>query len=107
MKIEERQKIVKEIMQEVLVMAKTKGHDYSGIIDCLNNFKVNAERAGLTKYQIWQVYFNKHIDAINNAIKMNSTSPYYGTKSESLHGRIIDAITYLTLLECMINEDIK
>lgn len=81
----------------------SKGKAYSGDVDVFANFKRNAEKAGLTKYQIWLVYFNKHIDAITNSIKDNPDNPV--DETESMQGRIDDAINYLELLEGMLEED--
>lgn len=105
MTIEERQETIKKIMQEVLVMAETKGKGYSGKEDSLSNFKTNAIELGMTQFQTWAIYFNKHVDSINNAIKNSPTNPEHGVGSEPIHGRIIDAITYLTILACLIEEN--
>lgn len=80
-----------------------KGKDYAGNEDVLANFKRNAERLGLTKYQVWLVYFMKHIDAISNAIKSNPNIPDFASESSS--ERIHDARIYLGLLACLIEED--
>lgn len=80
-----------------------KGMDYAGEQDVLANFKVNAERLGLTKYQVWSVYFMKHIDSILNAIKRDAGNPK--VSSEPLEGRVLDARNYLGLLACMLHED--
>lgn len=84
-------------------LLEDKGTAYSGQDDCFANFKRNAEKLGLTKYQIWAVYCGKHLDSIFNAIKSNSTHPV--DKSEGLQGRIDDAINYLELLSGMLSED--
>ena len=47
MTIEERQNIVKSLMEEALNMAKSKGRDYSGNEDSLANFKSNADILGM------------------------------------------------------------
>ena len=101
MTIEQRQTIVEEIFQEALKIMEAKGKSYAGK-DSLSNFKRNAERLGLTKYQIWAVYFNKHVDSINNAIQDNPEHPI--DASESIRGRVLDAINYLTILECLLGE---
>ncbi len=80
-----------------------KGPAYSGTGDCFSNFKRNAAVVGVSKYQIWLVYFQKHLDAITNAIKQNPESPV--EKSEGMTGRIDDAINYLDLLAGMLEED--
>lgn len=105
MTIIERQLIVSKIMEEVLSMAESKGKDYSSQEDSLSNFKRNADKLGLTKFQVWAIYFNKHIDSINNAIIKNPKNPEHGVSSEPFHGRIIDSITYLTILACLIEEN--
>jgi len=84
-------------------LLKEKGEAYSGNDDAFENFKRNGERHGLSKYQIWSVYFGKHIDAITNAIKANPEQPV--DNSEGLLGRIEDAQNYLDLLLGMLVED--
>ena len=92
-----------EIHKERTKLLHSKGQSYSGNTDPFKNFKQNAERLGLSKYQIWQVYAFKHIDSISNAIKSNPSSPV--DKSEGLKGRIHDAQNYLDLLYGMLVED--
>jgi len=103
MTIEERQKTIKSLMEEALNMAKSKGQEYAGNEDSLANFKSNADTLGMTKFQVWAVYFNKHVNAINNSIKTNPLSPT--VYLEPIRGRIVDAIVYLTLLECLLREN--
>ena len=82
-----------------------KGEAYSGTADAFENFKKNGERLGLTKYQIHMVYMNKHLDAINGAIRANPETPV--EKTEGMKGRILDAIAYLLLLHGMTVEDVE
>jgi hypothetical protein len=103
MTIEERQKIAKQIFDKCIEILMKKGEAYAGNEDCLANFKRNAERLGLTKYQVWSVYANKHIDSVNNAIKYSPEKPI--EKSESMEGRIIDVINYYIILWAMLKED--
>jgi len=84
-------------------IARKKGKAYSGQEDPFSNFKRNAERLGLTKYQVWSIYAAKHIDSIFNAIKSNPQSPR--DESEGLQGRVDDCIVYLNLLLGMLSED--
>jgi len=84
-------------------LLESKGHAYSGDVDAFLNFKRNAEKVGITKYQIWLVYFQKHLDAIVQAIKDNPSNPV--DYSEGLEGRIDDAINYLNLFAGMNKED--
>lgn len=102
MTVEKRLDIAHNIFADVDNLLLTKGKAYSSLNDSLANFYRNAERLGLTPFQIWAVYFNKHIDSINNAIQYNPSNPV--DSSEGLEGRIRDAITYLTILECLLIE---
>lgn len=103
MKIEQFNQYLTTLLTECQHLLDTKGADYSGIEDRFLNFKKNGERLGMSKYQIWSVYFAKHIDAIFNAIKDNPLEPK--TNSEALITRIQDAICYLTLMAGMMEED--
>lgn len=103
MKIEDRQLLAEDLFNKCLALLKSKGEAYSGNEDALSNFKMNGQRLGLSKYQIWSIYFNKHIDSINNAVKYNPNHPE--DKTEGLQGRIIDAINYLVILEALLSED--
>lgn len=78
---------------------QTKGNDYSGSEDAFANFKRNAERLSTDKYQVWAVYFFKHLDSIETWLRERSL------KSEPIEGRIDDAIMYLLLLKGMLAED--
>lgn len=103
MTIEKRKQLVQELFSKSLAILHSKGESYAGTEDTLSNFKRNAANLGMTKYQVWAVYFGKHIDSINNAIKANPENPI--EKTEGLDGRILDAITYLSILYCLQDED--
>jgi len=103
MTIPERNLIAQEIFKKCLDVLTRKGKDYAGNEDSLSNFKRNAERLGLTKYQVWAIYFNKHVDSINNAIKSSPNNPQ--VESEPLEQRIIDIINYAVILLCLLKED--
>lgn len=100
MTVEDRQIIFSAIFDECKKTMIAKGKSYAGTEDSLANFKRNAERLGMTPFQVWAIYFNKHIDSINNAIKENPEHPV--DSSESIRGRIIDTINYATILECLL-----
>jgi hypothetical protein len=92
-----------ELFKDCFNLLDRKGADYSGVIDRFENFKKNGERLGLTKYQVWSVYFGKHIDAIFNSIKRDPNNPQ--VESEPLEERFKDAICYLALAAGMLKED--
>lgn len=103
MTVEDRQDLASDLLASCLILLRSKGEAYSGKEDVLANFKENGRKLGLSKYQIWAVYANKHIDSINNAIKDNPNKPV--DKTEGLRGRVIDAINYLIILESLLQED--
>jgi hypothetical protein len=100
--IDDRSKLAKEIFQKCLELLDRKGRSYSGSEDVNLNFKENARRLGMTKFQVWAVYANKHVDSINNAIKSNPELPV--DHSESLEGRVIDMINYGICLLALLEE---
>lgn len=102
---DERAKLTQVLFKAAAEMGNKKNKSYADKTDTLANFKRIAEKMGLTKYQIWAVYFNKHIDSINNAIKDHPELPV--DASESLEGRLIDVIVYSTILYCLLYEDLE
>lgn len=90
-----------DLLSKVTRMRDTKGREYAGEKDRFDNFNRLAVKCGnLDRKLIWLVYFTKHIDAIESFI---SNGREFST--ESIEGRIVDAVTYLTLLAGMIKED--
>ena len=103
MNLKNRNKLIKKLLDDCHKILLDKGNAYSGEADANSNFKRNADRLGMTKYQVLMVYMNKHFDGINNAIKHFPTFPE--EKTEGMHGRILDAINYLCILHTLIEED--
>jgi hypothetical protein len=103
MTIQERNQLTNELLDGVFQTGSSKGAAYAQEGDCLSNFKDVAAMLGLTKYQVWAVYAEKHFIAITNAIRNNPEHPV--ERTESMRGRIIDGIVYLTILHAMLEED--
>jgi hypothetical protein len=101
----ERRKIIEALVASEFTIMNTKGADYAGNEDTLSNFKRVAALTGTTKYQVWFVYFQKHMDAISNAIKNNPQQPR--RLGEPIDDSILDGRVYLTLLQCMLTEDLN
>jgi hypothetical protein len=78
-------------------MRDTKGKEYAHDTDRFANFRRLADELGLKDYQVAWVYTKKHLDSIASYMKTGKTF-----SAESIHGRIVDAITYLTLISGMI-----
>lgn len=100
MTFEEFNKFSMELLDEVLTMRDTKGKEYARSADRFANFNRLSDRLKMDRQRIWLVYFIKHLDAIESHIENGRV--YSG---ESIRGRIVDAITYLTLLAGMIAEE--
>ena len=90
------------LLAEVTAMADSKGKEYANGEDRFGNFNRLAARIELDRLRVWQVYFTKHLDAIESFIKNKRTF-----SAESIRGRFVDAITYLTLAAGMVEEDIE
>ena len=103
MKLNDRQMLAESIFNNCLNVLECKGKAYSGTEDILSNFKVTATRLGITKYQVWATYFDKHILSITNAIKVSPASPVELT--EGMEGRITDVINYAVILQALLTED--
>jgi len=102
---DERTKLFDEIISECRNLLITKGSDYAGDNDVLSNFKYTASRIGVTKYQSWFFYLDKHVEAIRNGINRNPAYP--DVHSEGLRSRVHDLINYSFLLACLLEEDSK
>jgi len=77
---------------------KSKGEAYSGREDALDNFKRGAKKSGVSPLVVWNVYFSKHLDAIDAYIRGDYCD------SEPIAGRFMDAINYLELGYGLIND---
>lgn len=96
----EFQKVLESVFSSMRNLTQTKGEEYAGSEDQFANFKRSAEQAGITKHQVWLVFFNKHMDSIKYFVKNGKLE-----STESIQSRIDDAILYLILLRGMIEED--
>jgi len=104
MTIKERNKLFKEFFEnECLGTLTLKGGDYAGDLDANQNFKRIAKALALSQYQVWSVYFNKHVDAVNNSIKRNPLRPE--RQAEGIKESLKDIINYAGILLSMLEED--
>ena len=84
--------LLEETFEKIRSVLKSKGADYAVDSDRVSNFKKSAENLGLSPFQVWGVYKNKHTDAINRFCRDGHL------ESEPLEMRIIDEINYDILL---------
>lgn len=100
---ERKNEVFKELFDSCLNLQYGKAKDYATDSDALSNFKSqDAEALGLTPFQKWGVYFGKQAMSILGAIGKNPTYP--STTSEPIEERIQDAIIYLVLLKCLLED---
>jgi hypothetical protein len=87
------------LLAEVVAMKSTKGREYANSENRFANFNRLALSLDLTNIQVAWVYTAKHLDAIASYCRLGRTQSI-----EPIRGRIVDAITYLTLITGMIEE---
>ena len=101
---EQYAEIVLYIKSEMDKLATVKGGEYTGgNADRLANFRRNADRLGLNMETVWAVYAGKHWDSLQtyvNDLEHGVDRP----RSESITGRAMDLIVYLTLFMAMNKE---
>lgn len=94
--------IVDRTIDQIRGLLVSKRVDYASDADVLHNFKESSDANGLTKFQIWGVYFTKHVSSILGAIRQSPNRPE--TMTEPLEQRIDDSIAYLILLKGLLEE---
>jgi len=97
MTYKQREKVFKGIMKFCKTTWKTKGKDYAGK-DVLSNFKETAKNYGVTPEQALMILVDKHLIAIRSWIRRGVL------KGEPIEAKILDAINYLGMLLCLIQE---
>lgn len=95
----ELESIFDETFQTITELSRSKGADYASDADRLSNFKDQAAKLGLTPYQVWAVYANKHWDAINAFVRNNGQ-----LESEPIESRVHDILVYSILLLGLIKD---
>ena len=80
-------------------MRDTKAKEYANSADRFANFRRLAESLGLQDYQVGWVYAAKHLDSLASFMRNGKT-----LSTETIRGRFVDAITYLTLIAGMVDE---
>lgn len=84
----------------VLELVRRKNEDYSGTSP--NPFAAFDEAAsvlGLTREQVWAVFYMKHVQALVRFIKTGLLS------DEDIHSRLMDLIAYPLILSAMLSEE--
>ncbi len=87
------------LFDDVILMRDTKGPEYANSESRFANFNRLADELGMKNYQVGWVYTKKHLDAIAHYCKVGHIE-----STESIRGRFVDAICYLTLMAGMVEE---
>lgn len=88
-----------KVLEEVRAMLDRKGADYSANNDPLAQFRRAAADLGVDMRTVWGVYFDKGIAAIRKWLRGETLA------SEGIRERIVDAISYLTILTWIIDDE--
>ena len=99
MTFEQFNKYQSELLAEVVAMKNTKGREYAHSEDRFANFNRLAEALGIPNYVVGWIYAMKHKDGIESFVQSGEIH-----SNEGVGGRIVDLITYLTLIGGMIEE---
>lgn len=95
--------LLPRIMQEMSKLAEMKGGEYAHGDDRLDNFRRNGNDVGVPMETVWRIYAGKHWDSITTYIHDLQTGKDR-IYSESIQGRAMDMIVYLTLFIAMVEE---
>lgn len=97
-------KILGELNDKLHSLTATKGEEYKGgEDDQIGNFRRMSVKTGLLMEQVWQVFFHKHIDAIDTFVR-DKAAGKDRDRSEPIESRIDDAILYLVLLRAILRD---
>jgi hypothetical protein len=100
MTFEEFDKFQAELLAEVVEMKNTKGKEYAAGGDRFANFNEDAKDNGIHRLAAASIFLNKHMRSIKSYVRNGQTF-----STETIRGRIVDAIAYLTLIAGMIEEE--
>ena len=99
MNFQEFDKFQEKLLAEVVGMRNTKGKEYAIENDRFANFNEDAQINGVDRLICANIFLNKHLRSIRSYIRNKQTY-----SNESIRGRFVDAIVYLTLIAGMIEE---
>lgn len=93
-----------DLHSRLLELSASKGEEYKGADDNqFGNFERSAVDSGVTREQVFLVFFNKHMDAIKTWVR-DEAAGKTRQRSESIIGRFDDAILFLALARAMAIE---
>jgi hypothetical protein len=98
MRWEEQKALFDDMVHELNELLTKKGREYASDADALANFKSGLD-IGITPLQKAWVFGEKHLSSIKSYIKKGHV-----ISNEPIEGRVYDAINYLFLILCLIEE---
>ena len=98
MTFEEFDKFQDELFRECVKMRDTKGKEYANSADRFANFNRIAQEVGVDPLLVAWIYTKKHLDSIAHFVKTKEEGV------ESIRGRFVDAIVYLSLMAGIVRE---
>jgi hypothetical protein len=94
------QDIFQHVWHEIDKLREAGQKEYAhNASNALANFERVSEATGVSREQVLLVYLSKHMDGIHSYCKGHVS------QRESVEGRINDAIVYLILLRCMVQDN--
>lgn len=97
MKTGQRAAILDEFFGLERKIIQTKGKEYAGDQDTLNNFKVIAEMLENDSLEVCATYMAKHFLAIMDYVRRGKS-----LSDETFQSRILDLRVYAMLLFCLV-----
>ncbi len=92
--------LLEDIFKEVRRVRSEGQKEYAHDQDnCFANFERIANIQGLSREQVLMTYLLKHVDGVMSYVQGHKS------QRENVRGRIVDIITYLTLLWGMADQD--
>lgn len=96
----EFEKYQEDLVKQMYAMKDTKGKEYANGASRFANFDRLAVKMEISRLKVANIFLTKHLDAIDSYINNGKTF-----STESIQGRVLDAMVYLSLIGGMIFED--
>jgi hypothetical protein len=100
---EEALQYQKELMDEALTIVERKRHDYSGGEDPFRNFRATTAVAGV---ETWRGVLVRLADKLSRIRSIMDAGGVRAVENETLRDTICDAINYVCILGCLIEEEL-
>ena len=103
MQREQFDEVVKQTVEQITKLLRTKGEEYSKGDDLLSHFKDVGKALGLSPLQVAMVFASKHYVTLEKYV-FHSAAGFNQIFSEPIEGRLDDLINYCILMKALIVE---